>query len=1075
MGILEDIVRQKQYEQTGQIYKAIPGVPGTSFPPSNIQQYYKERYDLLRRINQGDREAAEEYIALGKTGPARSDEEDIRRMARERMAQYTATKVASVKAQERLADLKEKLAETQLTFKMERGAYDYQSSLLEKKGDALYREGVDLTNKISAHNEESTKLEADYQSFIAGKHQKDAAIEWKELVARSEKLAREEQILSKAQTDFLKKQDYYEKQLTGLEKKRLETMSTGQKQLDIWEKMKPEIATTYAYDISGAREQIGELKSAGLTDKEIVKMITTPPKAPELRDIGKTKYEVQKKFWETRKGKDALTPYIPIASELFGSFAAAGRLVGYPAEVVAEKFEPERGKREYFDIDIGKPKKLEDFTKLPSGSPWEKITTYPTKEERVQTWGQMAGYLGEVAATYSFFKIGELGLRETFSLKETAFKWKPVKPSEIKLTFAGEKLPEIKGLSLYKGEPQFKYGLAKTIYDDLAKAGVVKKPVVGIYAQSYALEEATTPAFTTLPPAMAEGFISIEKAKGGIELVWGEPVSYSPRAYSYLGKIETIQKISFPEKVSTLIKTGKWPGKFKVSDSIFQARNIPIAGEQPLGTTITFEKWPTTQIFKGAYPFEESKGIFLVGDKTFEAYPITKSTISLTTWEKDLGKLTELKLKGFGRTTGVAQITPGIGETGVYKAEVLIDSKTWLEGFTARIEKPFKPFVKEATTTKTGTAGLKSLQQMYEKAQLKEIALEFEAIESKRHLAELQSLSKATQTAAKGIEATTGGIPKMSLGPSVISKTISLELPAQPIYSYYFPVELKSPALQKDLTMPQLTITTTLPRLDEKLRIKSSALDSLTASLEKTQLKEIGKLQTIQMKKVGIGQISQTKSLTAQLTEQAQKQSLTDLSKLGSLNIQIPSMAELTIAATKTKTIQEQKLTPFTIPSLPPITPPPEIKLFWFPFDFKKFDWELPKISKKEAQGFYVFGKRKGKFFKLSEEPLTKQSALGLGFKWADITAGATIKLEPALKPASKKKYWGWLTLGKKFYTKGPLTFIERPKYRISTLGEKEEITFKGLKTLRELNFKSLFGGGKKMAKKRRKRKKKRR
>jgi len=51
--------------------------------------------------------------------------------------------------------------------------------------------------------------------------------------------------------------------------------------------------------------------------------------------------------------------------------------------------------------------------------------------------------------------------------------------------------------------------------------------------------------------------------------------------------------------------------------------------------------------------------------------------------------------------------------------------------------------------------------------------------------------------------------------------------------------------------------------------------------------------------------------------------------------------------------------------------------------------------------------------------------------------------------------------LGSQFYGKRgqPLTFIERTKFRINEPGEKQEITVKGLQTLKGLRF---FGGRKK-------------
>lgn len=104
--------------------------------------------------------------------------------------------------------------------------------------------------------------------------------------------------------------------------------------------------------------------------------------------------------------------------------------------------------------------------------------------------------------------------------------------------------------------------------------------------------------------------------------------------------------------------------------------------------------------------------------------------------------------------------------------------------------------------------------------------------------------------------------------------------------------------------------------------------------------------------------------------------------------------------------------------------------------------------------------RRKGKFERVSAEPLSYAAAIELGIKKTDITSAATFRLQPKgfVKAATRSMGLPTIKLKQRYYQQKPtgktptkqLTFIEKPKYRISTYGEKREITFKGIQAQQE-------------------------
>lgn len=120
----------------------------------------------------------------------------------------------------------------------------------------------------------------------------------------------------------------------------------------------------------------------------------------------------------------------------------------------------------------------------------------------------------------------------------------------------------------------------------------------------------------------------------------------------------------------------------------------------------------------------------------------------------------------------------------------------------------------------------------------------------------------------------------------------------------------------------------------------------------------------------------------------------------------------------------------------PPYSPPP---LYPSPRSSKS----PSSYSRRFTTGYDVFVRRLGKFTKVTTRPLTREAAKGYGAYITEQTPAASFYIEPSgtfvemvSKPSQFRK--------ERYYTKGKL-FIEKPKYRINTLGELAGITYKGI------------------------------
>lgn len=99
--------------------------------------------------------------------------------------------------------------------------------------------------------------------------------------------------------------------------------------------------------------------------------------------------------------------------------------------------------------------------------------------------------------------------------------------------------------------------------------------------------------------------------------------------------------------------------------------------------------------------------------------------------------------------------------------------------------------------------------------------------------------------------------------------------------------------------------------------------------------------------------------------------------------------------------------------------------------------------------GFNVLVRRRGVFSKQNVEPLSKKDALKFGSFKVGTTAAASFKIQPAgmFPKLGKNPFGSGGNLGDFDVKKG--IFIERRGRRIKSIGELQEITFKGIRSKR--------------------------
>ncbi len=267
------------------------------------------------------------------------------------------------------------------------------------------------------------------------------------------------------------------------------------------------------------------------------------------------------------------------------------------------------------------------------------------------------------------------------------------------------------------------------------------------------------------------------------------------------------------------------------------------------------------------------------------------------------------------------------------------------------------------------------------------------------------------------------------------------------------------------------TVSYTTPKVEARAKTQTLTSGLVISKTRERELEKAISLTTTkdlvkkEQKTFGVG-------LTAPLTITTQKQRQGVLSLMGQSlsdvlieeqreqNIfkqaQLNLQSLRTLQKTKTRSaLLTRGLTSVPTAEIPAITPPtPTTGLSLL--DEKK---HYKRLFARTQKVFWVFGKRRGRFFKLSYKPLPKKQALSLGGKWAAETAGATFKLKPSKQFVKRRKKMSneWDKIKKQFYRKGKRTYVEKTRFRIDAPGELEEITYKGLLTKKQK--KKLLGG----------------
>lgn len=933
---------------------------------------------------------------------------------------------AAQRALNRIRDLQGQLSQRELQFTLGKSRYSQAIENLDRREIALKGKAQQLENEAKKFQREFDSYSADLQAFNRmvqrNEFPRDATVLYNELEARRQSLESRQAALLKQEEGFKSSVSKYNVSVDKANLMRAGLVQTGSEMEQIGWRIKPPLVRLKAYELEPKQRQ------------EFTVPSVEPYKKPKLEE---TIPKARETFWRTRTAIG-----IPVAGEVIGGIATAGELVAQPARVAAYTIIPETSR-----VTIGLPKfnlkepRLGEID-LKKSKPF--ISYTPTtlgKKEQVEVWGELGRIGGEFLVTGTIAKgVGRVAkeIAKVSKYKVTSVEVPGVKG--FKLTYKGTELPEIKGVSIERVEPVFKYKPVQKLYELSKKISPPKlrgTSVKGIVSA----QEPVSYKVPKLPIGELDDFISIKTPKG-FELISPEPLDFQKNISSFIGRAKT-----FPTN-------GVTPSG-KVESFLIQSKSYPVSFEQPIGRIYSE---PTMEILKAKFPFEEKQIKFLAGGKEFAVYPQISTDLTAKVWDVQKGKWVLTRTKGYGFTQATGLIESPVGGKPITPIEFDIKTPTWVKGIVSKKEIPFS--VKQASTG-TQASGMKSLQKLYEKTALDKIAKEFSAATEQKLVKSLASGTQKVIASEKALEKIVSAPSKAVFAPSITKqRLIDLTLPSEPQFQIGLPKEFQAPSgisfafpITKELTQP---------------KIKPA---ELSFALPAIKLGEPVKPKATGIPATSLASLSGIKSLEKQLQKQSQRQA--QMAEQFPISITTPTIKARQAITPRVKvpqiTIQKFKtpppIEPFNWDFIPPPPPPPIL--------LPKKDFPIfTEKKKKTRKGFIVFGKRFGKFFKLTPKPLTKETALALGAKWADITAGRTFKLMPSLEPAAgEKKLFNWFNFSKMFKAKPNLTFVERTAYAISTPGEKREITFKGLQALK---FKPLLGGESKMAKRKRGRKKKR-
>jgi len=146
----------------------------------------------------------------------------------------------------------------------------------------------------------------------------------------------------------------------------------------------------------------------------------------------------------------------------------------------------------------------------------------------------------------------------------------------------------------------------------------------------------------------------------------------------------------------------------------------------------------------------------------------------------------------------------------------------------------------------------------------------------------------------------------------------------------------------------------------------------------------------------------------------------------------------------------------------PILTPKHKFKPFQFirpqlnePYIYLPQTISLPGFENKRKKGYDVFVRKKGKNVKVNTGALSKSDAINFGTHRVGNTSAASFEIKESLGSISQT--FNQKGIMSDFFAKGN-RFIEKVGKRISTDGEKQEITFKGLFNLRNKRKVRKFG-----------------
>lgn len=252
------------------------------------------------------------------------------------------------------------------------------------------------------------------------------------------------------------------------------------------------------------------------------------------------------------------------------------------------------------------------------------------------------------------------------------------------------------------------------------------------------------------------------------------------------------------------------------------------------------------------------------------------------------------------------------------------------------------------------------------------------------------------------------------------------------------------------------SVLSRIPRLPTQT---SNFLEGATVRI----LKPVRKSSQVNLSKLGLTSGEKVKSVSIQDMATKYRESLkansesklaTDpLMKTGVSNI-LKSESGLKQGLTqdvglKTDQLLKTKLDIVQVPK-PNITPVPPFGVET-PFNKPTNKPSLILLTNRDELGlnvaYNVYVKEKGKLIKVNRKPQTKMDALDLGAYYTDNTPARTFKVVPVKdKPAEPETSYMFSPERYSAGKKNKDLYIEKSKYAISSKGEKEGITVKGLK-----------------------------